>query len=563
MKTSNLRIIPSQLKYKSAPSVDQKLSIYLNSSDKNLTEYDRIRTVNLAETYNNERQQSTIFRPTFKISYIYNNLYTGTTNYTPFKDNLYFVDSENSLLSGIWKGYPQFYEFDFFRPDANDQHFSYVSKSAYTYNWTYYFSYPFNNNFNKQLSYNLNNTSYNWVASSGIPFKIKNITSNGDKLISFECIAPHGLQISESVEITLQGGFTKLLEVYSLGNDTYDSEKFIFNVYNVGFTGTTYSNNVKGTFKRVINSENIEETKSKYYIREHKILTNIEDVIITKSGFEKNAFNEELQYSLSSLTPNGIAKITKKSSSGSYVITSNIDIDINNLLDNQKRPISELYLTIINKGYSGYFNKPYVSSGLKQGWEFNISGSSNQYWDNTNLNCYTNISASSYSIGGYTFYFNENLNGGDIIDGDFCEWNDYEQTERIISKYYHKINYNQDNFQTVSTPSTNTNGFYYAPHNKLTIRVFSNYIETGDLTTIDQIPSYSFFSQTDQQFRWRDLYLYGFIDELGLGVDYPYLNNSHYPFQNVIFRLIPEGSNVNYSITGINVPIKPIIDGCE
>ena len=46
----------------------------------------------------------------------------------------------------------------------------------------------------------------------------------------------------------------------------------------------------------------------------------------------------------------------------------------------------------------------------------------------------------------------------------------------------------------------------------MTISVFSNYVETGNISNVDQIPSYSFFSQTDQEFRWRDLYFYGFID---------------------------------------------------
>ena len=148
-----------------------------------------------------------------------------------------------------------------------------------------------------------------------------------------------------------------------------------------------------------------------------------------------------------------------------------------------------------------------------------------------------------------------------MVDGAFCEWNDYEQVERVISDYYQKIRFNQLVFQTTSNGGTNTPGYYYKPHNEMTIRVFSDYIETGDVNFVDQVPSWSFYSKSDQQFRWRDIYTYGFIDSLDRGVDYPYLNMSHYPFTDVIFRLIPEGSN--YSITGINEPIKPLIDGCE
>jgi hypothetical protein len=97
----------------------------------------------------------------------------------------------------------------------------------------------------------------------------------------------------------------------------------------------------------------------------------------------------------------------------------------------------------------------------------------------------------------------------------------------------------------------------------MTIRVFSDYIETGDINIIEGIPSYSYYSSSDQEFRWRDLYTYGFIDNLDRGVDYPFLNFSHYPFKDVQFRLIPDGINYNSNLNGIEFPIKPLIDECE
>jgi hypothetical protein len=50
---------------------------------------------------------------------------------------------------------------------------------------------------------------------------------------------------------------------------------------------------------------------------------------------------------------------------------------------------------------------------------------------------------------------------------------------------------------------------------------------------------------------------------LGRGVDYPYLNKSQYPFADIVFRLIPEGTNQNLRIQGVNGEIKPLIDRCE
>ena len=563
---NNYTIIPSNLKYKGAPSVDEKLSISLDQTSQQITEYDRSATISLAQVYDDERQGCTVFRPTFKVNYLYDNTYTGTTTFLPFQYNLYYVKPEQSFVSGTWKGFPQFYEFDFFRPIVDNQHFPYKTKSAYTYNWMYYLTYPHSNNYKKKLAYYANTWADNWIAEEGIPFSIENIEINGNGLISFRCIGAHGLTPNEYVELSLTYRNSNIFQVYSLGNGLFDSDPYVFNVLDIGYTGTTFGNNVTGTFKRVINPDNLTETKSKYYVREHKVITNLDDIIVTKIGFEKNVFNEVRKFEYSSITPNQLSRISQKTSSNSYNMTSAYDLDFAGYIDNQKRPLTEIFLTIINKGYSGYFNEPSFGVGLKQGWEFNLTQTVNPYWDLNNNESNSTIPLSSYtqtSGSTKTFYYNADLKKGDILDGDFCEWNDYEQIERVISPYYHKINYNQKVFQTSNFYSTNTLGFYYQPHNKMTLRVFSDYVETGDVKFIDQVPSYAFYSSADQEFRWRDIYTYGFTDNLERGVDYPFLNSSHYPFSNITFRLIPEGINYNESLYGVDVAIKPLIDECE
>jgi hypothetical protein len=413
----------------------------------------------------------------------------------------------------------------------------------------------------------LNGSSLTWTASTGIPFTIKNSTSNGNTIISFECIAPHGLTKGEYVELSFKYDNKNLFQVYSLGNGLVDSEEYIFNIYNNGYTGTTFANNRTGTFKRVINPDNFSATTSQYYIRQHKVLTNVEDLVMTKSGFEKNVFLEERKFEFSSITPNNTSRVSQKTSSNCFNVTTNKDLDLGILLDNQKRPLSELFLTIINKGFTGYFNEPNNGIGLKQGWQFNISSTSNSWWSTNNVKSNTNIPVSGYSITQgsrtFNFFYNSDLTIGDIIDGDFCEWNNYEQIERVISPYYQKLKYNQKVFTTTSENDPNSPGFYYQPHNKMQIRVFSDYIETGDVASVAGVPTYAYFSESDQEFRWRDLYGYGFIDNLERGVDYPFFNSAQYPFKDIVFRLIPEGSNFNSNLLGINFPRKPLIDECE
>jgi hypothetical protein len=560
-------LIPSGLRYKGAPSLDEELSLTLEEQSQQITEYDRTSTLNLAQVYDDERQSCTVFRPTFKVTYLYDNTYTGTTTYLPFQYNLYYTDPASSKQSGIWRGFPQYYEFDFYRPNVADNHFQYKAKSAYTYNWMYYLTYPYENDSNKQLTYySTTNNDVNWIASSGIPFSISNRTSNGNGLVSFICISPHGLTPGEYVELSITYRGSNIFQVNSIGNGLFGSDKNVFNIFNIGFTGSTFNNGTTGTFKRVINPDNLEETRSKYYVKKYKVLTNLTDLAVTKAGFEKNVFGEEKKLEYSSITPNNVTRVSQKASSNAYDVTSNYDLEFAGLLDNQKRPLNEISLTIVNKGYSGYFNQPLNGVGLKQGWEFNLTKTTNPYWDLNNQRSNTSIPVSAYTLTNgatKTFFYNLDLKIGDVMDGDFCEWNDYEQIERVVAPYYHKIKYNQTVFQTTNNFSTNSPGFYYKPHNTMVLKVFSDYIETAALGLIDNVPSYSFFSTEDQEFRWRDIYTYGFIDDLDRGVDYPFLNTAHYPYTQVIFRLIPEGINYNDNPDGFDFAIKPLIDECE
>jgi hypothetical protein len=166
------------------------------------------------------------------------------------------------------------------------------------------------------------------------------------------------------------------------------------------------------------------------------------------------------------------------------------------------------------------------------------------------------------------FTYLKSLKSGDTINGNYCEWNDYEQKERVISEMYHKFTFNTDVFDMSSVDMNNNQfGYYYKPNRRMKIRGFSDYIETGSINNMVGVPDYSYFSTTYNSFIWRDLYTYGFNDGLGNGVDYPFLNGKHYPYENFIFRIIPEGTNYiesslnNYAtLYGAAQPTK---DDCE
>jgi hypothetical protein len=563
---NKFEIVPSSLSFKSAPIVDQQVNIELNQTQKELTQYVRNNSLSLEQLYQDERQASSRFRPAFKIQYLYDNTLTGTTGYNPFKNNLYYVEPTQSKLSGIWKGYPQYYEFDFFRPRIDDGHINYRASSAYTYNWTYYLSYAAENDFTKPMQATYQGETINWVSGDGIPFIVFKSTQGGANIISFQCLMPHNLTIDNFVELSLSYEGENVFGIFSFGDSNYESSNYIFNILDIGYTGTTFSDGITGTFKRVSDPNNLVETRSKYYVRKNRIVFNEQDIIVTKTGFEINAFPNEKKLEFSSITPNDITRISQKTSSLTYNVTLAKDLVLSGITDNHNRPVGEIFLSIINKGFSGYFNKSSNGFGLKQGWVFNINNVITPWWSEFNQNSYTNIPVDSYTRTNgttETFYYNRVLNPGELLDGDFCEWNDFNQYELVVSRYVQKIQYNQEVFTTEITPTGNPQGYYYLPHNTMVLRVFSDYIETAPSNQVENIPTWAYFSEQNQQFRWREPYLYGEFDELDRGTNFPYLNRAHYSFSYQIFRLIPEGSNYQEVLGGFNIPIQPIIDDCE
>lgn len=604
----NTTIVLSTLRYKSAPEVESYVNVPLIQNSKTNIEFDRSVNVNLQQVYDDERQRSTKFRPSSKFSILFKNSYTGSTNYEPLENNLYYVDATDDLLaqcatgasSVSWKGFLQYNEFDFIRNDFNvtgytqppNNHIDFVSKSASTYNWGIYLTYPFKNVSDRILScyfdgYGLPSpVSFNWNIEYGLPFIIRKTTYNGLNIISFRSVVKHNLSVGEFVKLSEMSGTVGIpltyngvdtFQVNSLGDNFYGSDEYIFNIIDVGYTGSTFNNGVLGCFKRVINIDISGETTSEYYVRQHKVLTNIQDTILTKAGFEQNIFGKNKKYESKNFTPNKKSRISIKEGSQSYSVSFNEDVDLNGLLDNQQRPISELFFSVIWRGYFGYtmgLNRtPTIKSGLKQGYEFNlplVAGEPSTWWSTLN-----GLSETNLPLGGYTttqptqagpnngpipFTYVKTLKKGDIIDGDLCEWNEIEQRERVVSKLNHKFTFNPFVFDIDNGDiNSNQKGYYYRPHNSLKIRDYSGYVEEGDKKDVAGVPDYAYFSVDGNTFIWRDLYPYGYIDPEGNGVNYPFLNGTHYPYENFIFRIIPEGTNYIEQDT----TQEPLIDGCE
>lgn len=575
----DIRVVLGVLRYKSAPETTLALQVPFEQTYKQKTEFERSIDVKLTQVFDNERQNSTVFRPAAKFSILFKNSYTGKTQgYEPFENNLYYTNAtdiarlacEKGEKNIDWEGFPQYNEFDFIRTDYNvsgytippNNHIDFAVKSASSYNWMFYVTYPFSNDYSRNLRHNFTKQDfYLWKSGDGIPFIITNITENGNNLVSFKCAMKHGLTVGEYVKLNFKYLNDDIFTVYSLGDGTTNSEWYVFNVYNYGFVGNTFGDNTMGTFKRVLDIDNPNDTTSEYYIKKLKVLTNEEDSVIVKAGFEQNIFGRKKKFESAGFTPNKVSRTSIKEGSQSYTMTLDTDIELKGLIDNLKRPVTEVYFSVIWKGYFGWTLGPINS--LKYGFDFNlplVNGLPSDWWGQGPSNV-VGMKKLSYTKNNKPFFYMEPLKKGSIIDGDLCEWNNYEQTERTISDIYHKFTFNPSHFISSFTPkpnNTNLFGYYYKPHNKITLRVYSDYTEDaeGDNSIV---PNYSYFSTNRNLFIWRDIYTYGYIDPNGRGVNYPFINGKHYPFNNFVFKLIPEGTN----FVGDDIIVDPTIDACE
>jgi len=574
-------VVKNTDRYKGAPDSDYSVQTTLLQTQKLYSETDRTVSLSLSELFDRERQSSTTFRPTFKIDYLYKNNYSGTTKYFNYRDNLLIVDGEYSLdlkLSGkteTWYGVPQFQEFSLIRNDYTNPQVQFEPKMSSKYNFSYYLSYPYSSVTQTPMSWYSQNGIFllNFVASDGIPCSINNTTINGSRYIQFTCPVNHGLSVGEYVKFPFSYNNIEYFQVDALGDERAGSDLFIFNIANPGFTGATFFPGSVTTFKRVLTTSNVQETTSRYYVRMHRLLTNYDDLVLERAGFDNNPFPNYQQYEFSSLTPNNVARISKLTNSQSYSVTTSFDLDLNNVLDENQKPIDHIYLSFFVHGRYGWFDRI-----LKKGWLYNITSESvSPWWDHKNTlsdevaRVFTYQKTQSGSL--FDFYYFDYLQKptydstggivtlGDDIMGDWVEYNDYEMSGRTISPYTHKFTFNQKLFNSNPTVQTRPEGYYYQVHHPMRIKQYSTYVEEGIPNQIVGVPKYSFYSQNTGFLRWRDIYTYGYIDTDGFGVDYPFINETHYPYANVFFKLIPEGADLGLAFS--DIVLRPTTDECE
>ena len=129
-KETDIRIVLGEKRYAGSPNNDLSIKVGLTNKNKEFVEGDRTVLLNLDQRFDTERQNSSIFRISGKISNIFENLIDGTTSYSPFLNDLYYTNVDVEDNGNItYRGLPQYKEFSFFRENGITNHINFLNKN--------------------------------------------------------------------------------------------------------------------------------------------------------------------------------------------------------------------------------------------------------------------------------------------------------------------------------------------------------------------------------------------------------------------------------------------------
>lgn len=576
---NNRKIILPTKRFANADEEDIDVRLNLDEQRNLLREGDRNIVLDIAELFNKERNESKNYKIHGKIKMVFRNLYSGTTSYSPLRKELYL---NGDGFDGDFSGFLPYNEFAFLRHDVVREvytgftgtdltddidpssfvltgytgHTTLTSVQAPYHNWNIYLSYVYSGDTNHDMIYTLSGATktqginiITFKSGDGIPFRV----TTGTTYITLTSPVEHGISKGEYL---LLSGKTEVLYITDVGNETYNSEKYVLNILKNDIpTGITFTNNTLVVGKRCIDKNNITGTTSQYYVHKHKILTSSKDYIMDKIGFESPIWEEEkkLLYKNSSNEEDYLVQGNRMES---VVYDFKEPFVLTGLTNNLGYTPTDLYVTIFLRNGNGYFDYP-----PKVGWKFNFH---NDWIDYQFSGTTTGNTDSSFGTG-TTFTSNSGtagfISGNTLsvgvsgITGAFIEYNVSELKERTISEAYHKFTSPTTIFNHGQTTSLNLQGagvnnkmgLIYQPFYGVKIRQLSPYIETSNTNEILNLPENVKYFENEGLWKWRDLYDQGFIDQDGYGTSYPFINNIHYIKNDINFYIRNERFYTNKS----------------
>jgi hypothetical protein len=363
-------------------------------------------------------------------------------------------------------------------------------------------------------------------------------------MTAFGVPCKHNLQTGDMVRITGTNGYDGDHAVIRVGLDNGDLKEYYF-VIDLPTTGNI-SNNSR--MKKLIDG-----VESKYYFRKFKKIKTksspvieIDDYETYQAGFSENFFNDPI-----------------------IQFVFNEEIDISDLTDNLGRPLTELYFTMVKTTSNNMFG--IVKSGIEVPFipAINNGGLIPYLQEIPVISKIHN--GGNLPFVSYTPLESNVLISNSVFYGDVVEFNISTLREVVLADVNHRFNTinrelpNSINY-VIGPPSTpngpnqtlqvnlgpRQEGYYYKAHNLIKIKNLSNYIEEAD-PIVDEIPSYALL-RNDGKYIWRDILPIGFNDGETTTLDYPFLNGSHYRYDNYCVSLKRQDPYALWGLLYTNFP---------
>ena len=536
-------------KSKTSVNTDVYTNIQFNGSERLLPNNDINSVLDLTTQFNTERQSCTYYRILGKLNPLVSNVLFNITGNTkspsweifnlpifldvnPAKSNVPITYTE-SLANNLkeiegWYGFyntgltatqvcyfndmePTRDRFSFLPDFTNDKHNG-------TNNWYLTITYPY-----------ATDTTHNLVNGGLLIVTSTNIYVGGKLMTTLYVPVSHNLSSGDRVQLigTNKDG---IYDVKSVGLEDGSYKANYFSVDEIGIIADFDSRMTK-----IYNN-----VPSNYYFRKFKrvkgksgSLIQTGDYEVYNLGFSENIFADEITQFI-----------------------FNEEIDVNGLYDNLGRPLSELYLTTIKTNSNGIFSN--ISSGLEV--QFNEIFNSNLTYLNSipAIQKMHNVPTSTV-VSSIPLESNVNIANSDYY-GDLVEYNVTTIQEVILADIQHRFNtINRETASGTTAGGPRPEGYYYKAHNLIKIREFSSYIEQGTSGSTSGIPSYA-ENLGNGKYIWRDLLDIGFVDINQPVLNYPFLNGTHYMYQNYNFIIKRQDAFDEWKMYYSIFPADPIGD---
>jgi hypothetical protein len=278
----------------------------------------------------------------------------------------------------------------------------------------------------------------------GIPIITQlGVSFNGSNYVAFQTPINHGLQPNDTIKlynfIDNTGGNlalpTREFSVFKLGDQNGNNTARIF-VLNIGATDINFT--LSSTFKRITQG-----VISQYYVRNFKALTfAYTDYDIYPAAFGVNYFKDNI-------------------AAFNFIK----DIDVDGIVDNLGRPLSEIYLTIVKNDNDADLTTKNAQYWLEQ--QANLPADiKDRFWTkikggfltekNTSLN-YNIRAIGDPDYSSSIWYENIDESDNDFV-GDIVEYNEAELLERRLEEVYHRINtIYRENLETIASSNVINN----------------------------------------------------------------------------------------------------------